>query len=177
MKPMKSSTQKKCPCGSSKLFTDCCASFLNSPALPQTALQLMRSRYCAYVSANINYIQQTMCGQAAADFDPQDARLWAEQVIWCGLNIIDPGKQRADVDEDDVEFAARYVAYDVSGPKLFILHERSQFQKIANRWFYISGKLTPHQAIALKSSSPCPCGSKKRFLQCCGKQSKKDLFL
>jgi SEC-C motif-containing protein len=136
----------QCPCCSGKLFSVCCSPFLNAEKLPETAVQLMRSRYTAYSLANINYIQQTMRGPAAENFVPEEAKQWAEQVTWRGLKIIDPGKQSKDIEYDEVEFAAQYVAENF----LYILQERSQFKKIDNHWFYITGTLVPHQPIPIK---------------------------
>jgi len=132
---------------------------------PQTVLQLMRSRYTAYNTLNIDYIQQTMSGEAAAGFDQQNAKQWAQNIKWCGLKIIDSGQQRADLEKDEVEFAAKYVI----GEELNILQERSEFHKINGNWLYMSGKLLPHQPTKIKRNDFCPCGSRKKFVKCCGK--------
>ena len=156
---------QKCRCSSGKQFSDCCQPFLNGNKLPQTALQLMRSRYTAYNQVNIDYIQQTMSGDAAAGFDPQNAKQWAENIRWCGLKIIDPGQQRTDLEKDEVEFAAKYVI----GEELNILQERSEFHKINGNWLYMSGKLLPHKPTKITRTDICPCGSRKKFVKCCGK--------
>lgn len=156
----------QCPCCSGKLFQDCCAPFLSQETLPTTALQLMRSRYTAYSLIKIDYIQATMRDIAAQNFDPENAKLWAERAIWCGLKIINPGQQTADRDHDHVEFAARFVEEN----KLHILQEQSQFTKIDGKWFYVSGQLIPHQPVIIRASDLCPCGRKRKFSQCCGKQ-------
>ena len=52
-------TEKKtCPCGSRKLFSQCCEPF-HKGALPPTAEALMRSRYSAYANKNVDYIVET----------------------------------------------------------------------------------------------------------------------
>ena len=48
-----------CPCCSGRKFNACCAPFLSGSALPQTAEQLMRSRFAAYVTRNAEYIIRT----------------------------------------------------------------------------------------------------------------------
>lgn len=153
----------KCPCRSSFLFAECCEPFLINTKTAATALQLMRSRYTAYTLANIDYIQTTMQGRAAENFDAAEAAIWAQQVTWCGLNIIDAGLQKTDIENDEVEFVAKYV----SGNLLHLLHERSQFKKIDGKWFYTSGTLTPHKPTSIKSTDPCPCGSRKKLANCC----------
>jgi len=159
---------KKCPCCSGKIFSACCHPFLNGESLPTVAVQLMRSRYSAYSLTHIEYIQQTMCGKAAEGYDAKEAKQWAQQAIWCGLNVINSGKQNAESDKDEVEFIARYILEN----ELHIIHEKSQFQKIAGKWFYISGELIPHKPIALAANSQCPCGSRKKYAQCCGEKHK-----
>ena len=46
-----------CPCGSSKLYLDCCARYISGEKLPETAEKLMRSRYSAYVKNELVYIK------------------------------------------------------------------------------------------------------------------------
>ena len=48
-----------CPCCSGRKFDACCAPFLSGAASPQTAEQLMRSRFAAYVKKNAEYIIET----------------------------------------------------------------------------------------------------------------------
>ena len=110
-----------------------------------------------------------MQGPAAEDFDPVDAKKWTESLTWCKLSILNLGKQQANLETDEVEFAAKYVFNHY----VHILQERSQFQKIGEQWFYVSGTLVPHQPILLKPSNPCPCGSRKKFSQCCALKKNK----
>ncbi|MEA2050584.1 MAG: YchJ family metal-binding protein, partial [Campylobacterota bacterium] len=55
---MKLSLNSKCPCGSGNKYKKCCQPF-HKGILPQTALQLMRSRYCAFSITNYKYIIKT----------------------------------------------------------------------------------------------------------------------
>ena len=48
-----------CPCCSGRKFDACCAPFLSGQDSPQTAEQLMRSRFAAYVRKNAEYIVST----------------------------------------------------------------------------------------------------------------------
>jgi len=133
----------QCPCCSAQIFSACCYPLLSGTQLAETAVQLMRSRYTAYSLADITYIQKTMSGPAAEGFDAAQAKQWAELVKWCGLTILDAGSQNKQAEEDQVEFAAKYVMNNL----LHVLHERSQFKKINSQWFYFSGAITPHQPI------------------------------
>jgi len=42
-----------CPCGSQKTYESCCGNFHSGLALPETAEELMRSRYSAYVKQDV----------------------------------------------------------------------------------------------------------------------------
>ena len=53
-----------CPCSSGQTYNDCCAPFHRHESLPQTAEQLMRSRYSAYVQDG----QETACHHELSAF-------------------------------------------------------------------------------------------------------------
>lgn len=159
---MKGAHKNQCPCCSGKPFKSCCEPFLKDEKKPETAEHLMRSRYTAFVLKDMEYIANTQAENAADGFDLEEAKKSANHAKWCGLSIIDPGKKNGS-DKDEVEFCARYIA----GDQLHLLHERSQFKKINGQWFYTSGTLIPHTPIAIKSNQACPCGSKKKYSQCC----------
>lgn len=122
-----------CFCGSKKLYDECCEVFISGKALPTTPEQLMRSRYSAYVSANISYIEQTMQGPAALNFNPILAEQWAKSVVWLGLKVIKSNRHN---DKGYVEFIATYTDNGVKQK----IHEVSQFRLIDGRWYYLSGK-------------------------------------
>ena len=48
-----------CPCCSGRKFETCCSPFISGSASPQTAEQLMRSRFAAYVKKDAQYIIRT----------------------------------------------------------------------------------------------------------------------
>lgn len=48
-----------CPCCSGEQYSVCCEPFLQGNQIPVTAEQLMRSRYCAYVQHNADYLVAT----------------------------------------------------------------------------------------------------------------------
>ncbi len=159
---MKGANKNECPCCSKKLFKSCCEPFLKTEKKTETAEQLMRSRYTAFTLGNMDYIASTQAEKGAEGFDSESAKQSADHTKWCGLNVIDAGKKNGS-DKDEVEFSARYIV----GDQLHLLHERSQFKKINGQWFYTSGTLIPHSPISIKSNQPCPCGSKKKYSQCC----------
>jgi len=127
---------KICPCGSGKLFMKCCKPYLTGKAIPITAEALMCSRYTAYTRADIDYIQATMKGTAAEGFNAQDAKIWAQQVKWNGLQVMSTTDGGPDDNKGSVSFLANYTSH---GEKQH-LHENSLFEKTDGRWYYIGSK-------------------------------------
>ena len=126
-------SKRKCPCGSNKNYNDCCGRFISGNEVPNSPEQLMRSRYTAYTKANINYIKQTMHGKALENFNAKEAKVWAKQANWLGLEII---KASVTVlNKGFVEFIAKYY-YD---KQVRQIHENSEFHLIDDRWYYVSG--------------------------------------
>lgn len=121
-----------CPCGSGQSYLHCCGQYHSGAAFPATAEALMRSRYTAYTQANISYIQATMTGPAAENFDAQDAEQWASSVKWKRLKIVATDAHPTDPDTAYVKFRAFYIAQG----KLCELIELSEFKRIAGKWYY-----------------------------------------
>ena len=93
----------------------------------------MRSRYCAYAQANVDYITQTMKGKAAVGFDADGAKAWAQQSQWLGLKVLRTRWSAANKDIGYVEFKAR-LRYE---GKVQTIHELSEFHRENGRWFYV----------------------------------------
>lgn len=144
-----------CPCGLQRDYSDCCGRFIKQGYLPETAEALMRSRYTAYTQGNVDYIAQTMKGAALDGFHPDQAKAWAEQVQWLGLTVTDH-QPRGDC--ASVTFIARCIA---GGYRQNII-EKSEFQKIDGRWYYVDG-----EQPKLGRNDCCPCGSGKKYKNCC----------
>lgn len=144
-----------CPCGSNQSYDRCCSRFIENGELPNTPEELMRSRYTAYASANIDYIEKTMCDKAAVGFNAEQAKQWATHSEWLGLTV----KQSSmDGDKGFVEFFARHTI----GKQAQHIHELSEFHKIDEQWFYVDGEQPKIQRNDL-----CPCGSGKKYKKCC----------
>jgi SEC-C motif-containing protein len=120
-----------CPCGGG-LFRDCCEPVLDGVRLPETAEELMRSRYTAYAVGHADHVFRTWHPRTRPDRPPVD-----EDVSWAGLQILRT-EEGGPADENGVvEFIARN-----SGPLgRGELHEVSRFARRAGRWFYVDGDL------------------------------------
>lgn len=147
-----------CPCQSEKTYADCCRPFHSGEKLPETAEQLMRSRYCAYTQVNIDYIVSTTVPSQQKLLDPAAMQAWGEGTHWVGLEIVkhtpNLSKQHA-----VVEFKAFFETEN--GQEAH--HEHSLFVRIDGRWYFVD------PTVPLPSQKqPCVCGSGKKFKHCCG---------
>jgi SEC-C motif domain protein len=123
-----------CPCGSGQTYPACCGQYIEGKAIPETAEQLMRSRYTAYTKGDSGWLSSTWHPSTRpADLSP-DGRM-----RWIGLKILATDTGGARDRQGTVEFVARY---KIAGRALR-LHEHSRFERVDGRWFYVDGNLDP----------------------------------
>ena len=91
----------------------------------------MRSRYTAFVLGDQGYLESTTKGAALAAWRGQRGR-WQQQ-HWQRLEIIDT--PRVKKNKGVVEFKAYYI----HDGRVYCLHERSRFQLLQGRWYYVDG--------------------------------------
>ena len=159
-----------CPCGSGKPFATCCEPILNLATKAETAEQLMRARYTAYATCNIDFLYGSSGTDVQAEFDPEASRRWAEGSDWQGMQVLATEKGGTQDDEGVVEFIAKY---SVNGTA-FEHHERSLFQRVDGEWKFIDGTLVKPEPFVRETpkigrNEPCPCGSGKKYKKCCGR--------
>lgn len=153
-----------CACGSQRDYKDCCGLFLSNQAQAPTPETLMRSRYTAYTQANIDYIKKTMRGPALLGFNEIEATNWARKVQWLGLKVLNSYLDSKDSKKGFVEFIATFK----DGNNIDRIHELSEFQYLEGCWYYTTGELPQNrQKPKISRNAPCPCGSQKKFKNCC----------
>lgn len=150
-------TALACPCGFGDSFNACCA-LLHAGQPAQSAEQLMRSRYSAYATQNIDYIVQTTLPiqQQGLDIDAMTA--WSKQNQWQGLTI-HRVLGKANSRHAQVEFTAAFT--DAHGVQTH--RELSGFVYIAPQWYFLDPTLSSYPAL----KSMCFCGSGQKFKRCC----------
>ncbi|SIT10740.1 YchJ family protein [Insolitispirillum peregrinum] len=156
-----------CSCGSSRPYAECCEPFISGAAKPETAEQLMRSRYTAFAVQSIDYLQQTLTPDTQGDFDRGHVSEWAANSEWLGLNVLSTEAGGADDEEGWVEFVARFKL----GAQTHTHHETGHFRKLDGQWYYadgISGPRTVRKGPKIGRNDPCTCGSGKKYKKCCG---------
>ena len=146
-----------CFCRSGKEYKHCCAPFHLHTAVPETAEQLMRSRYTAYVLKNIAYIVATTVPSQQTLLETHLLQEWADNTTWLGLEILKT--ENLTKTQSAVEFKAIF-----QGEEGKLAHqERSIFVKIENRWYFVD------PTVSLPTmQQPCVCCSGKKFKHCCG---------
>lgn len=146
-----------CFCRSGKEYKHCCAPFHLHTAVLETAEQLMRSRYTAYVLKNIPYIVATTVPSQQTLLETHLLQEWADNTTWLGLEILKT--ENLTKTQSAVEFKAIF-----QGEEGELAHqERSIFVKIENRWYFVD------PTVSLPTmKQPCVCGSGKKFKHCCG---------
>jgi len=127
----------KCPCGSGMAFNDCCNGIIAGQRGAETAEQLMRSRYTAYVVKNVDYLVRTTLRSVRTDDLPDSIRTWMRQVEWLKLHVV-ATEEGSEVDETGrVEFMAEYLTATAPGRH----HECSVFEKIDGEWYYVGEEI------------------------------------
>lgn len=130
-----------CPCGGGAYGT-CCGRFHRKEALPDTAEQLMRSRYSAYALGDIEYVRETWhTSTRPADLDNagEAGDVHGQRLKWMGLDV------RTHVQPDDTHAEVEFVARFKSGGRAGRMHERSRFVREpaapgeVPRWWYVDG--------------------------------------
>jgi SEC-C motif-containing protein len=160
---------KDCPCGSGRLFAECCEPYISGAELPPTAEALMRSRYSAYVTHDIDYIISTChTEKGKASIDYKSTKEWSEQSSWLGLRILSTAKGGEGDSEGTVEFEAIYERNGLRDTH----RETAEFRKDAGRWLYSDGTVATLTVVRagpkVGRNAPCPCGSGKKYKHCCG---------
>jgi SEC-C motif-containing protein len=156
-----------CPCGSKKALDACCGALIAGAPAP-TAEALMRSRYTAYATGNVDYLQRTSGGEALVAFDAGSVKRSMPETEWLGLEILATEAGGPDDDAGTVTFRARFR----ENGRARVLEERSQFRRLGGAWRYVRGEavFTPAGAPSkpLGRNDPCPCGSGRKFKKCHG---------
>ena len=157
-----------CPCGSGNPYADCCEQIINDNRPAQSAEQLMRARYSAYVFARMDFIFETTHPDHRQGYDHAGTKTWAESSEWQGLEII--GTHRGGVDDSigEVEFIARFIENGTNREH----HDAGQFKRKDGRWYFTDGKMVrtkPVTVTKIGRNDPCTCGSGLKYKKCCGK--------
>jgi SEC-C motif-containing protein len=160
----KPNASSPCPCGSGRLFAQCCSPIIAGAEQAETAERLMRARFTAHVTHDWAFLQRTYLGTAAEplpDGEGQTPVAWTRLVV----HAHEPGNR------PDVAFVD-FSAYYVDQGREFALQEKAEFKRRDGAWIYtrpVREGPAPIKATHPKPgrNDPCPCGSGKKYKHCC----------
>ena len=158
---------QECPCGSGQPFAGCCRPILAGERPAATAEALMRSRFTAHVARDYRHLHRTYLPTSQEPYIPEDdpaPRTWTRLVIHDHQPAAKPDMATVD-----------FTAYFQEGDQEQALHEKAEFKRIEGAWFYtgpIRQGPAPIRTTQAKvgRNDPCPCGSGKKYKQCCLKK-------
>ncbi len=144
--------------------------YLSGTAWPETAEELMRTRYAAFASGKIEFIRDSHHPDSREEVDLEQSRQWSKQAEWLGFEVLNTEGGGPDDDEGTVEFIARYSIKDVEQAH----HEQATFQKVDGKWYFVDGVVAGpgtyrREEPKVGRNDPCPCGSGKKYKKCHGK--------
>lgn len=157
-----------CPCGSGITYSECCEQIISGTRSAETAEQLMRARYSAYVFAKMDFIFESTHPDHRQGYDHDGTKEWAETAEWQGLEIIATKKGVGDDSVGEVEFIAKFVEKNENRQH----HEAGQFKRKDGQWYFTEGQMVrqkPITATKIGRNDPCTCGSGLKYKKCCGK--------
>jgi len=157
-----------CPCGSGVAYADCCEPVINGVRPAETAEQLMRARYAAYVGVQMDFVFETTHPDHRQGYDRAGAKQWAENSDWLGLEIVGTNKGGKEDSVGEVEFIARFKEKGQDREH----HEMAQFKKDKGNWYFTDGALVKPRPLVVNKigrNDPCTCGSGLKYKKCCGK--------
>ena len=159
-----------CFCGSQVDFSACCQPVHLNPLLANTPEQLMRARFCAHMTKNVDFVVATYHPSCHAENERASI---AESIneSWTRLEVVST-EAGTSPNEGYVTFKA-FLEQDGFE---HCLSECSRFLFENNQWYYVDGELDDTIAprpltvasTKIARNDPCPCGSNKKYKKCCG---------
>ncbi|QXP73671.1 Sec-C motif domain protein [Tenacibaculum sp. AHE15PA] len=124
----------QCPCNPSNKYSDCCEKAHQNIQTVLTAEVLMRSRYSAFVLANINYLKKSHHSSIRpSDKENKEISQWTKSVEWIKLEVLNTTKGA----QTDLTGTVEFKAFFIENGNIDIIHENSSFCKENNHWVYL----------------------------------------
>lgn len=134
MSPIASSetAPRRCPCCSGLTFDECCRPVIDGSRPAPTAEALMRSRFSAFAVGDRTHLLASW----HPDTRPAELEL-DDDLRWYRLDIESVSAGTPFDSTGEVTFTAYHRG--PSGPGT--LHERSRFERVSGRWYYLDGRV------------------------------------
>jgi SEC-C motif-containing protein len=126
-----------CPCGSGDKYKKCCLPF-HKGKLPKTSLELMKSRYVAYIISNSDYIIKTTHINNP-DYT-NETQNWSKDILeFCKYSNFEKLDIINFIDGDKISYVEFRVSLIIDNNDQSFT-EKSKFVKVNNMWQYHSGE-------------------------------------
>src|SRR5690348_7506084 len=122
-----------CPCGSGAPFAACCEPIIKGTRESETAEELMRARYSAFVTHAIDFIVASTHSRARKEIDLDFIREWSETSTWRGLEIFEV--KQVNENKAFVSFEAQFTQADGDHRH----REKSLFERENGHWRFVTG--------------------------------------
>ena len=129
----KNQLEQPCPCGSEITYEECCYKGHMAIETLVTAEQLMRSRYSAYVMADIDYLMKSHHSTTCPNNEKEEILKWTKSVKWIRLEVLNSSKGLDNDSDGTVEFKAYFKENGI----VSVIHENSKFIKENKYWVYL----------------------------------------
>ena len=156
-----------CPCGSGAPFAACCEPIIQGTRESETAEELMRARYSAFVTHAIDFIVASTHSRTRKDIDLAFIREWSETSTWRGLEILET--RHVNENKAFISFEAQFTQADGDHRH----REKSLFERENGQWRFVTGNELKNPTVRYETpppgrNDPCPCGSGKKYKKCHG---------
>ena len=157
-----------CPCGSGAAFAECCEPIIKGTRESETAEELMRARYSAFVTHAIDFIVASTHSRTRKEIDLDFIREWSETSTWQALQILET--RQVNANKAFVSFEARFA--NPAGEDQ-IHREKSLFERENEEWKFVTGDELKNPTVRYEipppgRNDPCPCGSGRKYKKCHG---------
>ncbi len=154
----------QCPCCSGRTFGECCGPVLAGKTPAPDAERLMRSRYTAHVVRDDRYLHFSYLPSSKL---PYVAEAYEPAMKWTKLDVHSHTPE-VKPNTSWVEFSAYFEENGQKG----VLQEKAEFQRINGAWVFTKTLRNGPAPVRVAKASvgrndPCPCGSGKKYKQCC----------
>lgn len=127
-----------CPCSSGIFYDDCCRRF-HEGDLPENALQLMRSRFSAFAYDKPKYIIETT--HPASSQYHNNKFSWERNISKFSKSSTFNKLDILDFKENNLLATVTFTAYMTQNDREVTFTEKSYFEKVNGRWYYLTGQL------------------------------------
>src|ERR1041385_652668 len=137
-----------CPCGSGATFGDCCELIISGARESETAEELMRARYSAFVAGAIDFIVASTHSRTKKEIDLEYIRDWSLKSTWHGLQILET--KHVNDNKAFVSFEAHYTKDDNEQHH----REKSLFEREGGQWRFVTGDELKNPTVRYETPRP-----------------------